>query len=651
MQISEILLFSRDGEPREPIKLAPGKLNVITGESSTGKSALVGIIDFCLGRKTCDIPIGVVRRHVGWFGLRLQCVGSEVLIIRRNPHPDNKTSSEVYMEEAASPQVPDQMPEPNTNTDSLEEFLNERLGIELNVFTPPAGATRHNLEANIRHALLLLLQEQDEIASKRQLFHRQSEDFMPQAIKDTLPYFLGTITVEYVAKRQALRDLQRKLRQLERRERDTVKIELEQSEAANALLAQARDVGLTPDIPEGLTAEALMHLLKQAAERRLPEADPALTEGSAFAAVDKRRGVLSRDHRRLQEQMALAQRVKREQFEYIEELGEQRVRLSAVGLMPSDDHADACVVCGSTDVQTETTLNALRESLSHLEQQVTVAASSEKRLDGLEASVGEKLRGVEQELAETRSQLDALAKSHERMQQFRDLNNRRAMVQGRITQLLELIADPDTEPGEALALQIATLRQRTDALAEELSYETIVAKTASVLAAMGTKLKEIAQRLELEHTENTVRIDYSLRTVVADTEDGPAMLSEMGSGKNWVGYHIAAHLALMDWFIRKDRPVPRFMFFDQPTQVYFPPDPAISDRRLDDLGDEDRIAVERMFRVMDEFTKSHDGNVQIIVADHADIGQDWFQNAVVERWRGGTKLVPMHWIDAGRTGS
>lgn len=647
MQISEILLFSREGQPREPIKLRIGALNVITGESSTGKSTLVGIIDFCLGRKNCEIPIGVVRRHVGWFGLRLQLDGSEVLIIRRNPFPDNSTSTEVYMEEGASLTVPDTMPAPNMNTDTLEEVLNTRLGIEQNVFTPPAGSTRRSLEANIRHALLLLLQEQDEIASRRQLFHRQSEDFMPQAIKDTLPYFLGAITADQVAKRQAYRDLQRRLRQLERREREAGRIEVEQNAAANALLAEAADVGLMDELPSGLSAEAVMTLLKQASERQLPTIDPALADGSAFAEIDERRVALSRDHRQVNGQLAVAKRAKREQFEYTEELGEQRARLSSIGLMPDQTGVEACVVCGSTEAVSTPALDALRESLTHLEQQVAIAARSEKRIDGLETTLSNRMGEIERELAETRSQLSALAMKNDRVQRYRDLNNRRAMVQGRITQLLDLLGTNDAAPGDVLASQIASLRARVDALAEELSYEATIAKTTSMLTAMGVKLKEFAQELELEHTEKTVRIDYSLLTVVADTEDGLAELADMGSGKNWVGYHIAAHLALMDWFVRKDRPVPRFLFFDQPTQVYFPPDENATDRAVDQLQDDDRIAVERMFRVMSEFASAASGEVQIIVADHADIGQEWFQDAVAERWRDGAKLVPVEWIESG----
>ncbi len=36
-------------------------------------------------------------------------------------------------------------------------------------------------------------------------------------------------------------------------------------------------------------------------------------------------------------------------------------------------------------------------------------------------------------------------------------------------------------------------------------------------------------------------------------------------------------------------------------------------------------------------------NLLVIITEHADIQEDWYQKAVVERWRGGLKLIPEDW--------
>ena len=81
---------------------------------------------------------------------------------------------------------------------------------------------------------------------------------------------------------------------------------------------------------------------------------------------------------------------------------------------------------------------------------------------------------------------------------------------------------------------------------------------------------------------------------------------------------------------------------DQPSQVYFPPD-----RRPDDaeMADEDRAALSKMLGIVRDLIEEADGAFQAIVLDHADLDTDWFQNAVVERWRDGKKLVPVDWIE------
>ena len=63
------------------------------------------------------------------------------------------------------------------------------------------------------------------------------------------------------------------------------------------------------------------------------------------------------------------------------------------------------------------------------------------------------------------------------------------------------------------------------------------------------------------------------------------------------------------------------------------------------VKDEDREAVARMFNLAYETAKSLSPNMQIIITDHADINQPWFQDSVIERWRQGKKLVPLDWDD------
>jgi hypothetical protein len=109
---------------------------------------------------------------------------------------------------------------------------------------------------------------------------------------------------------------------------------------------------------------------------------------------------------------------------------------------------------------------------------------------------------------------------------------------------------------------------------------------------------------------------------------------------NWVGCHLITHMALHRWFRERDRPVPRLLILDQPSKAHYPPSPEQMENA--DIGDEERTAVLRLFEFIFRRTKEG-GGFQTILVDHADEPSDWFQDSVIERWRGGLKLVPDDW--------
>jgi hypothetical protein len=181
-------------------------------------------------------------------------------------------------------------------------------------------------------------------------------------------------------------------------------------------------------------------------------------------------------------------------------------------------------------------------------------------------------------------------------------------------------------------------------LESELDPETIREKLMVFTNIIGRYMNDYSNKLDLEHRGSELRLDIRNLTVVADTLDGPVSLFRMGSAENWVGYHVLAHLALHKWFRQKNRPVPGFIMFDQPSQAHYPPD-RDAEGSLDVLADEDQTAVFQLFKLIADAAAELAPTLQIVIMDHADLKHDWFQDAVIERWRKGQKLVPMAWID------
>jgi len=61
------------------------------------------------------------------------------------------------------------------------------------------------------------------------------------------------------------------------------------------------------------------------------------------------------------------------------------------------------------------------------------------------------------------------------------------------------------------------------------------------------------------------------------------------------------------------------------------------------VNEDDRHAVLRMFKFVFDVVKGIAPGFQVIISEHADINENWYPEAVVERWRQGQKLVPEEW--------
>ena len=282
--------------------------------------------------------------------------------------------------------------------------------------------------------------------------------------------------------------------------------------------------------------------------------------------------------------------------------------------------------------------NSLATLSNQLDEVVRSSPKLRTYLDGLEQSLSE----LKSKISNNKTVINDLIEQDKQLIELRDLDSRRSLVAGRISLYLESVNE--VKNSSALKKEIEALKRAESLLSDLVDGQSETEVLNSILNLIGKDISDFSSKLELEHAKYPLRLDLGKLSVVADTERGPISMERMGSGENWVGYHLIVYLALHSWFKKKKRPVPSFLFFDQPTQVYYPPD-RDQNGTLDKLKDEDRLAVNRMFKLIFDVTKSLSPGLQVIITDHADINESWFKSAVVERWRNGEKLIPTIWYE------
>jgi hypothetical protein len=647
VQILDIVLYSYDGRQRV-LTLKPGKVNIITGASQTGKSALSDIIDYCFGSGDCHVAHGPLRLHVAWYGLRLQIASGQAFVARRCPPPRAQTSEEYFIATGRAVAVPDARDlRQTTNLKGATTTLTSWVGIRDNLHEPPTGQKRAALSATVRHALALCLQQQDEITSKKHLFHGSNDHWFAQALKDTLPYFLGAVDDDHVRKQGELRRLREQLRAVGRRIAEIASLRGDGASKADALLAQARDAGLSNAVTS--TWQDAGAALRVVLGTPLASVDVKLPDGSEFSRLSAERAELLQTQRRIRADIDAARAFSKDERGFSHEAKEQKARLATIGIFEGSEPGTACPLCAQAlpKEHAPPTVTALQSALTELATRMESVARVEPHIENAIGELESRVLAVQHSLTTNRAQMEAVRTANAALSEAHTDSARKAHVLGRISLYLESMPDvPDTRDLEG---QAESLRAQCKRLEEELSDERVHEQLASIASRLSEKLTEWARALGLEHSASPMRLDLNKLTLVADTLDGAVPMSRIGSGENGVGFHLIAHLALHQWFVQRSRPVPHFIFFDQPSQVYFPADKDV-DGSMGLVPDDDRNRVLQMFRLIFEAVEDVAPGLQVILIEHADLNEDWYRDAIVERWRGGRKLVPEDWKREGEGG-
>ncbi len=642
MQLLAIILYNAAGEQRI-IRFNPGALNIVTGISATGKSALLDIVDFCLGRKTLTMAVGPISDLVDWYAVIVQLPNGQAFIARPAAR-HGAASTRLAMLELGNDLAPIPFDHLETNADigSVREQLGRRIGIDENEHEAREGSLRNGLEANLGHAMLFCLQGQGEIANRSLLFHRQGETGIADAIRDTLPYFLGAVPLEQGLLRQRLSEARRELRRAEADLQRARMVDEDVEVQIRGLVNEAITLGLLPSDTEGGRTQ-----LHQALEQ-VAVTEPAQPVGDdefviRRSELESRRSDLRDRLRAVGEAIALFNKLRAGGDEFGVAVAQQISRLKSIDLLGTDRSDDeACPICGSHLEDKDPTVDELRQQAIELQAQLRsmdVALPARRaaagRLQGEADSLRQELRGVDAAV----NGLDADLESAGSITRH---DERQLFFRGRVRQYLSMVEDSDTKALHELVQRVTVRGLAVADIESRLDPDEEREQIAWRLDIVANDMTRWAGRLDLEHREN-VRIDLRRLTIVTDTSTGPVPLFRIGSAENWVGYHLISHLALHRYFISKSRPVPHFLMLDQPTQAYYPSD--VEQEGGVPASDDDRQAVQRLYELMRDVAHELAPSMQIIACDHANLPEDWFQESVVANWRDGEKLIPESWLN------
>lgn len=649
-QILKLILWPRAAEaPPRVVEFSKGAVNVISGASKTGKSAVIPIIDYCLGADKCAIPVGVIRENCSWFGVLVETIEGQKLLARREPG-DQQRTGDMFFLEGPTVLVPDQTPAKNINVDAVKETLNRLAGLTGLDFEPSDPG--FNARPSFRDLMAFNFQPQNIVANPNVLFFKADTTEHREKLKVIFPYVLGAVTARVLLARA---ELERLLRVLRRKESELRTVE-SASDAwrleAQTWLRQAIDLGLmTADTLVPTDWNETLSLLRAVVQGNgnrallsIAGVDATLgrlqylrdQEATAAADLSEHRQRLAELRRLLESSTAYgdAIRVQRDRLsisQWLATLGEERE--DALVQLTEGSRRSLSELTGALS-GLELRLRSLPSLSDSLDKEILrLRGAAEKAMDALNA--------IRREILE-------LERNSEVAREASNRADRAERFLGRVEQALKLYDEADS--AGQLRSEIEDLRRRTAELQRVVREAEIQRKLRNALTTIEATSAALIPQMDAEWPNAPIRLiveDLTLKIIRGTRED---YLWEIGSGANWLAYHVAITAALQRFFLAEPHhPVPSLLVYDQPSQVYFPK----RTRENGDLEeasprwrDEDVDAVRKVFQVLSKEVALSAGRLQVIVLDHAgdEVWGGLDDVVLTEEWRDGIKLVPVDWV-------
>lgn len=661
-QIRSLIIWPRNRNfAAEVINFKLGSVNVITGGSRSGKSAIIPIIDYCLASSECNIPIDTIRDNSSWYGVLVVTDFEKILIARKGPSGKD-ASDEFYLSRGATVSIPPAIDAPNQKQDNIKHLLNSISGTPYFKLSGEEDSRGYQERLSFRDLMALVFQSQEVVANQNILFYKTHAHEHRQRLRNWLPYILGAENIDVLEARQRLGVVQSRLNQL--RKEDERARRVSSSWLSNIIghLNVAKSYGLlSEDYVPSNNAQELLDTAREISmtapnspEPTLPQIDQASND---LVLLEREDDQVSDEISLFRKRLEDLRRLRSGLVDYGGSAKRRADRLHISEWMQDiASQSHGCPLCGSEEhARTNAEIGKIASAFKSVEDAANKTTEVPTSFAREEATLKFHLDGALTRKKNLTSRLDiALAKNKAAKEKF-DRRQSMHFFLGHLKASLETfesLAQNGSfgEKIKALEIEEQTLLSILDPNGVKRRLEAALGDI-SQLALARLKTLDVEEKYKKVPPEFSVT-DLNLRV---RSDDGHwHFLSEVGSASNWLSFHIAFICALHEYFNSPKgqtvSSVPSFSVFDQPSQVYFPR----TTRGVKGGGnanfkyaDEDLEAVVGIFKTLADSVKAQKGKWQCIVLDHArdEIYKDIEGIHEVAEWREGKKLIPRAWYE------
>jgi len=603
---------NEDSEPKSYYFL-PNKINVITGDATTGKTSFWSIIDYCLMSGKMNIANTIIEK-VDWFGIRFTINEKEISIARKSP-TRRVISSEVYLNNGLLPA----MPVGNTEISEIKAKLDEEFGITENLrfpFGKELGKTTFNL--TYRYFLLFNSLTEDIIGTSKTYFDTTfyGKDKYEDALHHIFDMVIGVNDMENLKALEKIQQIDKEIKKIQ-----NIKISnsILEKKFENEIFKLVDKLKVNRFIDYALYIDSVDDAIT-IIDEVIALTTTAADNTKLFSEIDS----LNKQKLEIRSQILAIDRYRREFKAYKQNLEKSADSLKPVEFL-NNNLADQLI----DSYETKVFIESLEESLRVIKYNL-----SKKIIEPLKVSGDAKKLNLELQ------QLDIKINELNLLKQNFQTEGAKFIVLGEVKNAREQLFKSNV----LKPIDTIKLNQLND---ERYNFEKNLKDIKQDKFVMLTSLNDCIQRnynqlSSLPAYKGSKTIFNESEMILQLQPIGELFpLETVGSKSNYMFMHLCFYLGLHEHMISVGQEhVPEFLFIDQPSIPYY------SGSNM--LGNNDRLKLLDAFSLLNSFidfiTQQKGNNFQIFMVEHAP-KEYWTENNLtyfhtVDEFIDGKGLIP-----------
>ena len=588
--IDKLLLWLKNGQLRT-LSFSNDKVNVITGNSKTGKTAILEIIDYCLcgSKETVVISYEHIAENVAWYGIRFFINDKTYTIARGEISEKGKFSNEYYFSQIG--EIPEQpyikMEEPQIKTILEQEFsINDEIAISYG-----GKSVRKNTKLSFRYFLMLNTLSKDIIDNGKLFFDKMHIERYRDVFPQIFDLALDVINLETLQLQKNIINLQQEIYQLENnKKRIARKLEL-RNDNILSLVKYAKESGL---IDEDLDADESFKEL----ERLIESGDKSFSNNFSIEQESER---LQRERNDLALQLAKLKRFQKSYSQYRE-----RLRKEADALQPIEYIQRQFI--NKTHGEYRRFLENLSSELIRVKSAIKERKPFEYDINGKIHELTEQIDKLDTKLAKTAHVKYSTIPTAQKLISFGELK-------AEYKRILPCEENDDLEE------KIKQKQKELDALEEQnigiSESRELAIKTLNEFIQI--YISKAEKELD-EYGKYWAWFDYK-RAILTLKQDRQATIANISSSSDHLYMHLCLFTGLHHMLLSQNTPyVPSFLMIDQPSRPYFnTTEYSYTDSETAVSGKDDWSKVKGIFSLWDYFFTSilsQGKHFQVIMLEH-----------------------------------